>query len=254
METHLYLSLIPEALIASQLDPDGFGVYYACGSAQKSRSEALFFEIDPTFRHPYFDVESGYRRLTPHEDGSPKQSVYISIYRVLEHVPLSAIQRLYVTTQDGRTLGLDGTKTLPELSEKLYLYQEIAPVHPRAVSTFGPRAFFELLCNPAGSMVNLPALCFADLDLGGLAADPEFGSSQGLPYSNIEHYRECLIEVSTKANGIKIVDRSHPAAFSLRTIKSGFYLGSGCDLMCFPMPSEQVLRAEYYKWWRSAQM
>jgi hypothetical protein len=254
MDTHLYLSLIPEALIASHLDPHAFGVYYACGNAKKSRSEAMFFEVDPAFRHEFFDIEAGYSRLVPHEDGSPKRSVYISIYRVLEHVSLSAIQRLYITTQDGRTLGLDATDVLPTLTEKLFLYQEISPVHPRAVSTLGPNEFFRLLCDPAESMVTLPALFFVDLDLGGLAQDPEFGSSQGLPYSNIDHYRECLVEVGTKEVGIKIVDRIHPAAISFRNIKSGFYLGSGCELICFPMPSDQVLRTEHHRWWRSAQM
>ena len=34
---HLYLSLIPEALIASMLTPEEFGVYYAVGTANKSR-------------------------------------------------------------------------------------------------------------------------------------------------------------------------------------------------------------------------
>ena len=83
METHLYLSVMPEALIASQLSPPSFGTYYATGSEKKSRSQAMFFELDPDFRHPYFDIEAGLERLVPHEDGSPKRSVYISIYRVL---------------------------------------------------------------------------------------------------------------------------------------------------------------------------
>jgi len=32
METYLYLSLIPESLIASQLAPEEFGNYYAVGT------------------------------------------------------------------------------------------------------------------------------------------------------------------------------------------------------------------------------
>ena len=114
MERHLYLSVMPEALVASQLPPHAFGAYYATGSRKKSRSQAMFFELDPDFRHEYFNIEAGYKRLVPHEDGSPKRSVYISIYRVLEHVPLSAIQKLYVTTRDGRTLGLDAADDIPE--------------------------------------------------------------------------------------------------------------------------------------------
>jgi hypothetical protein len=64
-----------------------------------------------------------------------------------------------------------------------------------------------------------------------------------------------LSELRTKTVSVKMVDRIHPAAISFRTVKSGFYLGSaGCNLLFFPMPSEEVLRTEHYTWWRSAQM
>lgn len=42
MAIHLYLSLLPEALIASMLSPEDFGTYYAVGSAKKSRGQAMF--------------------------------------------------------------------------------------------------------------------------------------------------------------------------------------------------------------------
>ncbi len=254
MERHLYLSVMPEALVASQLPPHAFGAYYATGSRKKSRSQAMFFELDPDFRHEYFNIEAGYKRLVPHEDGSPKRSVYISIYRVLEHVPLSAIQKLYVTTRDGRTLGLDAADDIPESTGEMHLYQEIAPVHPRAVSTLGPQDFFALLNDPSKGMVTVPALCFVELTLGDLAKDPEFGSAEGLPYSNIDHYRECLLELKSKTIMIKMVDRIHATSFHYRTVKSGFYLGNAGQLLFFPMPSQEELRAKHYRWWRSAQM
>jgi len=254
MEKHLYLSVMPEALFASQLPPESFGTYYAIGSEKKSHSQAMFFELDPDFRHEYFDLDAGLKRLVPHEDGSPKRSVYISIYRVLEHVPLSAIQKLYVTTQDGRTLSLNSTTVIPNSTGEMHLYQEIAPVHPRAVSTLGPQQFFDLLCDPSKSMVTVPALCFVELSLGGLAQDPEFGSAEGLPYENIDHYRNCLLELKTKTVTIKMVDRIHRTAFHYRTVKSGFFLGNACQMLFFPMPSIEELKTEHYRWWRSAQM
>lgn len=254
MEKHLYLSVMPEALVASQLPPESFGTYYAVGSEKKSQSPAMFFELDPGFDHEYFDVSSGYERLLPHEDGTPKRSVYISIYRVLEHVALDAIQRLYVTTRDGRTLALDREEELPRSTGEMHLYQEIAPVNPRVVSTLGPRPFFDLLNDPQQSRVNLPALCFVELELGDLADDPESGSAQGLPYGNIDHYRECLVELRTKVVQVKMVDRIHSTAFPFRTVKSGVYLGNAGDMLFFPMPSQEVLQSEHYRWWRSAQM
>jgi hypothetical protein len=253
-ETHLYLSVMPEALVASQLPPQSFGTYYAVGSEKKSHSQAMFFELDPDFRHEYFDMEAGYKRLVPHEDGTPKRSVYISIYRVLEHISPSAIQKLYATTQDGRTLALDASDKMPEVTDEMHLYQEIAPVHPRAVSSLGPVEFFDFLNDPQKGMVTVPALCFVELTLGGLAEDPEFGSSQGLPYSNIDHYRNCLLELRTKTVIIKMVDRIHRTAFHYRTVKSGFYLGNEGGLLYFPMPSPEELRTKHYSWWRSAQM
>ena len=38
------------------------------------------------------------------KSSSPKRSVYLSAYRVLERVPLQAIGSLYLTTDDGRVL------------------------------------------------------------------------------------------------------------------------------------------------------
>jgi hypothetical protein len=192
----------------------------------------------------------------PHEDGSPKRSVYISVYRVIEHVAASAVKRLYVTTQDGRTLGIAASEGIPVCEGGMHLYQEIAPVHPRVVSTLCPAEFYDFLYDPAKSMVTVPALCFVDLTLGGLAQDPKFGSAQGLPYIDLEHYRECLLELgeTNKTAPVKIVDRIHKSEFHFRTIESGFYLGSGPDLLYFPMPSIEDLHSTYYNWWRSAQM
>ncbi len=39
---HLYLSLMPEALIASMLSPEEFGAYYAVGTEKKSSGQAIF--------------------------------------------------------------------------------------------------------------------------------------------------------------------------------------------------------------------
>ncbi len=44
MAVHLYLSTIPEALIASMLTPIDFGVYYAVGMEKKSRGQAQYLQ------------------------------------------------------------------------------------------------------------------------------------------------------------------------------------------------------------------
>ena len=37
MEIYLYLSIVPEALIASMLPPEEFGKYYAVGNKKRTR-------------------------------------------------------------------------------------------------------------------------------------------------------------------------------------------------------------------------
>jgi hypothetical protein len=253
-DIHLYLSLVPEALIASMLTPEEFGVYYAVGTAKKARGQAIFFEIDPDFRHDYFRIDEGVRRCVPHEDGRPKASIYISVYRVLEHVALKAIERLYLVTSDGRVLGLDAGAELPEETQGLHLYQEIAPVHPLVVSSLGPRQFYELIVKSPNILLRLPAICFAELRLGELAEDPERGGIGDLPYSRIGHLRQCLMDLATKTVDAKMVNRTEPATFPYRTIKSGIFVGNEAELKYFPLPPHDKLRSENYRWWRSAGM
>jgi hypothetical protein len=253
-DVHLYLSLVPEALIASMLTPEEFGIYYAVGTAKKARGQAMFFEVEPGFRHDYFRIEEGIRRCVPHEDGSPKRSIYISVYRVLEHATLDALERLYLVTSDGRVLGLDAGREPPEATEGLHLYQEIAPVHPLVVSSLGPRQFYELIVKSPNILLRLPAICFAELRLGELAEDPEHGDIGDLPYSRTAHLRQCLIDLATKTVDAKMVNRTEPATFPYRTIKSGVFVGNEAELMFFPLPPGDVLRTENYRWWRSAGM
>ena len=169
MTVHLYLSLIPEALIASMLSPEEFGAYYAVGTQKKSRGQAIFFEIDPKFHNDFFHIKEGLERCVPHEDGSLKASIYISVYRVLENIPMDVIQRLYLSTQDGRTLGIDKSKQIPEESGGLHLYREISPVSPLVVSSLAPKDFYELIVKNPTSLIKLPAVCFAELRLNELA-------------------------------------------------------------------------------------
>jgi hypothetical protein len=244
--------MIPEALIASMLTPEEFGVYYAVGSAKKSRGQAIFCEIDPDFRNDYFRIEEGIRRCVPHEDGTPKRSIYISVYRALEHVSLDAIQKLYLVTQDGRSLGLPPAEEFPQDEDGLHLYQEITPVTPLVVSSLGPRDFYDLIVKTPTSLLTLPAISFVELRLGELAQDPERGAVRDLPYSNIGHLRECLMDLKVKTVHTKMVNRVEPATFPYRTIKSGVFVGNEKRLVYFPMPSQEELRTQHYRWWRSA--
>ena len=254
MATHLYMSLVPEALIASMLSPEEFGAYYAVGAMKKARGQALFIELDPAFHDRFFPIGEALKRCVPHENGDPKRSLYLSVYRVAENIPVSALGSLYLTTCDGRVAELKKEECPSDVSDGLHLYQELCPTRPLVASTKGPVQFYQAMTDKKEQLFALPALYFADLKLGDLATDPEFGDGGELPYGNLDHLRQCLVDVRTKRSASKIVDRNHSVVFPYRVVRTGFYFGQGKNLAFYPMPSKEALLHQYYAWWRSAQM
>jgi len=252
MRNYLYLSLIPESLIASQLSPEEFGSYYAVGTRKRSRGQAIFFEVEPGFETDYFDWEEMERRCVPHPDGRSKRSAYLAIYRALEHVPLSALKRLFLATDDGRVLGLDRGEYVPPTFPRHYLYQELCPITPRIVANLAPGEFAKFLTDREKA-VSVDKIAFCDLRLDRLASDPEANGVDDLPYRNIGHLRDCLKELEHKPNkNTKAVSRAMQQELLFRTIESGFFVGCGEELVHFPMPSHTDLEREHYEWWRSA--
>lgn len=250
---HLYLSLMPEALIVSMLSPEDFGSYYALGSSRTTQGQAVFFEMDPSFRHPDIPIDEAIARCVPHKDNTPKRTVYAAVYRVLERVPLSAIGMLYLVTKDGRTLEVVRSSKNADVQDGLHLYHELAPVRPLIASRLGPEQFFHLLCDDCRAPLSLPAVAFIELRLGELARDPMNGAIGDLPYDNIDHLRSCLEQVKDKEVATKGVDRLHPGTFSYRTIKNGLYLGNKTDgLVFYEIPPMPLLQESNYLWWKSA--
>ncbi len=252
MNCHLYLTLIPEALIASMLSPEEFAIYYAVGESGKPNGQVLFIEIDSAFRNDFFQIERAITRCVPTSDGLPKNSVYISIYRVIENIPISAMGDLYYVTRDGRALR--SSKVPSTINQDgLHFYSELAPVRPAVVSPLGPQGFLDLLMGHTDGFQGLPAIAFAELDLGELAQDPLNGAIKALPYENIEHLRRCLEEVKTKTILSKMFDLSGSGILSMRVVKNGVFVGNQKEgLFLYPMPSQKELKEKHYDWWRSA--
>jgi len=254
MKTHLYFSLLPEALIASQLPPERFGQYYATGHRYKSKGQAIFFEVDPAFRHAAFNIDEALKLCVPHPDGSPKNSVYVSMYRVLEHIPVSALDKLYLSTAYGQTLGLSRAESLPADDRGLHLYHDLAPINSLVVSNLGPKAYYEGITSQPAKFIRFPGLCFVELTLGALASDPVNGAVGDLPYPYIHHLREALLLIGPDGKQSKLVHRVHSPEFPYRTVRGGFYVGNGAALTHYPMPSHDVLRGDHSAWWRSANL
>jgi hypothetical protein len=254
MSIRLYFSLIPEALIASQLSPEQFGQYYATGHKFKSKGQAVFFEVDPAYRHEYFDIDGCYARCVPKADGSPKNSVYISMYRVLEHLSVGALGKLYLTTAMGATLGLSRGTGLPTPKPELHMYQDLAPINSLVVSSLDPAGYYADVTTRPSHSFSFPGMCFVELELGPLAFDPENGQEGDLPYPFMQHLREALMVVKPGVKQNKLVHRVHSLEFPFRMVKNGFYMGIGGELVYYPMLPMAVLRRDYGNWWRSANL
>lgn len=254
MTTRLYLSLIPEALIASGLEPDDFGLYYAIGNAKRSRGQAVFFSVDPAcLPQGAFDLGDLDARCAPHPDGRPKHSLYLGIYRVIERVPREALLALHLTTDDGRTLTLDPRPYVADGEQRSRMYQEFCPVTPRVVSALDPAEFTAFITDTS-QPIHVPRIAFTELTLGALTSNPDSPDVEDLPYPNIGHLRDCLRELATgPGKATKTVLRQMTQEVLFRTVTDAFYVGDSTGITAFPMPSRDALEREHLAWWRSAQ-
>jgi hypothetical protein len=251
MAIYNYLSLVPEALVVSMLEPEAFGTYLATGTKKRSHEVALYFDLKSDLKSDYFGLEEASRHCVPHPDGAPKRSVYVSIYRVLEHVPLDAIGSLWLTTRDGRVLELKQGSVPPSFSGRYHLYQELCPVTPLIASTKAPADFCRFITDPA-VRISVPKICFFELNLGELQDDPAARRSDTPDNERTAHLRNCLMELADKRKTTKTVNRIQSGNLSYDVIKSGYFVGDHSSLLYFPFPSHDELEARHHDWWRSA--
>jgi len=252
METYLYLSLIPEALVFSQLPPDRFGKYLAIGDKKLTRGPAMFFEVDPDLDLPDLRIQELRATCETHPDGSPRRSRYVSVYGALAQLPISALRDLYLTTSAGITLKLEEAPYQPDGRKGFHLYQELCPVFPKVASPLQPEEFCRFVTDPANP-VSLPKLVFAELKLNGLATDPEKSSASNLPYKDMNHLRECLTSLQYKSDKMtKIVHRDFQKDLIYPVIDSGIFVGDQETFRAYPFPSPDELETTHHVWWSSA--
>jgi hypothetical protein len=242
-----------EALVASHLAPEAFGTYMAVGSKKLSSGHVIFFEIDPTFARytDQFKVDDIETRCAPHPDGSPKRSNYISVYRVMEFLPLQVYCALYLTTPDGRVLRLEETaydESRDRQSPNLYL--ELCPLVPMVVSFLPPGAFVRSMTDRRNP-VNAPRLFFADLLLD---RDQKGHLAGHLPYAQPLHIEDCITQLAHAEDGkpTKTVFRTPSMQGLFRAIGRGFFLGDQTGLKFYKFPSREDLEVHHRRWWQSA--
>ncbi len=248
-----YLTVSPvEALIASQLTPEEFGCYMAVGSRKGSAEQLIFIEVEEGFGD-CFDWNFAKEKCTSHPDGKPKSSLYMSIYRVLENVPLKYMKSLFLTTQDGRTLELPRSEYVsPADWQGCALYKELCPVTPLVASPLSPGEFAKYLVNDTHK-VQVPSIIFADIKILERDQLKDSGNVGTVSKLAIDHIHDCISQVARSGGKMtKTVDRSFNSKFTYQTIDKGIYAADSTGIIFYPMPDIETLKQENYDWGRSA--
>jgi hypothetical protein len=261
---HLYLIAHPNhSLVASQLDHERFIKHYVRESSRYFEGKLLFVEIDPDFRHPYFDVEGAYAQLKPHEDGSPKATKFISSYRVLEHVGFEAMGTLYLCDASGGYVALESALADPArdaadsaCGEELRVILEVDPVRFIVLTKLGLIEYARFATDPANSK-GAPRMLYTELDL---AVDDFIRETEESPYVTSffpgihpERLRAGIDELrrspSKEVKGISLCcpfDR-----LSYKLLRDGFVFASREGLKYYPLlPLDEVER-RHHKFWKN---
>jgi hypothetical protein len=249
---YYYVTLFPtEALIASMLTPEQFGAYMATGYKSGSHEQLIFVRLNGEFGNE-FDWAYARKNTIPHEDGQPKHSLYLSIYRVLERIPLEQFGNLCLTTSDGRTLELESSpipESLP--ADPYYLYQDLCPVTPLVISAFPPDQFGRYMVSE-DVKIHLPALCFCDLRVIDINDPINTGNIGPMYDRNIGHLNECIRAVTERGKQTKMLERTFAGRFTFQIIRSGFAIFNQTGNVWYKMPDREELLRKHYNWGYSA--
>ncbi len=253
METRFYLSIFPlEALIASQLPPEQFAQYMATGRKNGSYEKLVFIEIEGGFGR-FFDWKHAEENCVRHEDGEPKHSLWMSVYRTLENVPLEAMKEIYLVTNDGRSLKVAPRKyEEPSVARKYWVYQELCPIRPLVVSAYDPATFSEHMTHK-DVQVSVPKIAFCDLKVINFDNLEDTGNVGSVYDTNLDHLKACIQSVtSAEVKKVKNVERSRTESFGYQTINQGIYVGEGRNVVEYKLPSMDEIRMNHFDWGRSS--
>ncbi len=258
-QKHLYMIVFPiNALVASQLEPRAFAQHYTIGSARHFQGKVIFAELDNAFRNSYFDIDGYLENTVPHPDGSPKRTKFISSYRVLEHVPLDAIKKLFLVTVNGKALELTPAEyTAENIPGLIRIFQEIEPISNLIASRLDQREFGKYITSDTAKGAG--SVCFTQIDLN---IEEFVGSSKNreiiispIPDSNPYRLLDCLTELQQNEDKwVKTISLSSVLhSISYRVLRHGFWFfdGSG-NMLFFPIPSQHELETTHYEWWKNA--
>lgn len=256
-ENRLYMVLHPNAtLIASQLDPEMFTRHYTTGSSRHYSGKLIFAEVDPGYRNAYFNIETYMKEMKPHDDGRPKATKFISSYRVLEHVDLSAIGRLFLSTEEGHCIGLERGEHDASHAEAVRIYAEIEPMHMLVMSKLTPPDFGAQITEPGHSKA-APKQFYTQLniDIPDFLEEFEHNPFQPSPVAALhpstirDAYLELMSMPDKNSKGLAM--DSNLDSISYRQLKHGFTFASKGENVFYPLPGLREIEAANLKFWRT---
>jgi hypothetical protein len=208
------------------------------------------------FRHPYFRIDEAIAELKPHEDGRPKATKFISCYRVLEHLELTALKNLYLTSEEGHCLEIEPRPWPGHELTGENIYAEISPLRMLVLSKLDFQGFGRFITDPANS-IGAPRFFYTQIDLnvGEFVTEYEHNPFMQPPISGLHPaiLRDAVTELRTagyKSNkGLSL--RSNMDNFSFKQIRSGFMFASQNDQKFYPMPSLGEIEKRNLRFWRS---
>jgi hypothetical protein len=245
------------ALVASQLDPEQFAKHYTTGPTRHYQGKVVFAEIDVEFRNPFFEIDEAISDLVPHEDGRPKATKFISSYRVLEHMDLSSVKSLYLTSPEGQCLKLESAPHKAKEGEKsLRIYVEVNPLRMLVLSRYTFEDFGRFITdshNPVGA----PAFLYAELELNTGEFLHEYEENPfvlpPIPGLHPSILRDAIEELTTahyKCNKGLSLD-SNFDRISYKLVKNGFMFASREQAIFFPMPALSEIERSNYRFFKA---
>jgi len=256
-ETRLYMVLYPNsALIASQYDPEMFARHYTSGSSRHYSGKVVFAEVDLGYRNDFFDIENILKELTPHSDGRPKATKFVASYRVLEHVDLSAIGKLYISTEEGHCIGLERGEHDSSGEEAVRVYAEITPMRMLVMSKHNPKDFGAYITDP-GNHKSAPKQFYTQLNIDILEFLEEFEKNpfKPSPISSLhpstirDAFHELMSYPQKSSKGMAL--DSNLDSISYRLLKHGFHFATKGETVFYPLPKHSAIEAENLKFWRT---
>ena len=257
-DRHLYVILYPNyALVGSMLPPKAFGKHYTLGSSRYFHGQVIFAEIDVNYRNDYLRIDKFLDEVKPKPDGSPKRTKFISTYRVLEHVDLSAFKNLYVTSVMGLVLELEKQPYSREHKPGfIRTFQEICPLSMVVLSYMTPQEFGRYITDPEQPK-SAPKVAFTQIDLDieqflrQIDANPFLASP--IPNVHPHKLRDQILELRANPNkrlkGISL--DSALGRISFLRLRTGYWIAHRNELLFYPIPDRETLEKEHYDWVKS---